>query len=255
MDAKRRNMLAFLCVVVFINLVAASLVITDKNVNFDLPCDVFSEQETVESELGREVEAYFLDIGKWVWGDDKDTKKIVEDAARRAVRRGVPIDVFQDISVVIFPLESFNETAVYFAAKGIPAPIETANSVGITFDVATDDSMFCAIWLAGRDDNLSGNFIHEVGHVFSWKYLNTSGYGWPDVNAAGVEYLKIKGYPVEIGLDQETQEILPWEHRIDEWFANDFEYLFYDEGDHRAGPIPTPEVAEFFNKLFSSQRG
>jgi hypothetical protein len=255
MDDKERNMLMFLLSVIFLNFVTVNIVTTNRNINYDIPCNVISELEVVNSELGKEIEFYFTENPEctgWVFGNE-DTKRIIKNTAKDMIRHGMPLKTFRDITIIIFPLKSFEGLTTYFTVNNIPDPAETARSVGLTFYTLDEASSF--IWLAGRNNDLTNAFAHEMGHAFSYLCLNAPGYDWSSVNEAGKEYLKIKKYPIEKGLDQATQENLPWERRIDEWFASDFESLFCGEDNIRAGPAPTPEVIEYFNQLFVSQRG
>lgn len=251
MDAKRKNMLMFLSVVVFLNLVALSIV---NVIPVAIPCEIVSEQETLDSDLGKEVQKYFHPFRAWAWDKDDDTKKRVEDATRVLIRRGVPVEVFQDITINIFPLNDFVYIFAYFQQKDYSDSL--ADAIGITFfDTILNDEINYNIWLSGRDAQLVGTFTHEIGHVVCCKYLNVPGYDWAETNDMGKEYLKIKNYTVEKGLNQESQDALPWGERASEWFAEDFKWFFCDEYDHKAGPTPTPEVAEYFYRLFPSQRG
>jgi hypothetical protein len=192
-----------------------------------IPATIYSETESI-AQAGADLENVCLSA-------PGSATKNVQTAAQKIVRRGIPAEAFENITVYIVPTEVFPE-----GTKDIGC-----DAVGFAVSKRGE------IWLAGRSENIEGTFAHEFGHILADRLFGSVGYDWSEVSLSGWHYMRLKGYPVENGLHWTFQQEMKWKDRIAEWFAEDFEfYIFRDEKYHTAGPKPTKEIMQFFDMLW-----
>ncbi|KXG74914.1 hypothetical protein AN618_21390 [Fervidicola ferrireducens] len=109
------------------------------------------------------------------------------------------------------------------------------------------------IYLAGQRVSASYALLHELGHAVCDALLNTEGYDFSHINLLGREYLRLRGYPKNVGLTASAQTKLDWDQRAAEYFAEDFAYWVACKlGLNRYIHIPgtgSPEVLKWFDRV------
>jgi len=162
----------------------------------------------------------------------------------RLVALGVGKEALEGLAVYILPAWDVNISGEVEGAAGVYIPGERA-------------LLIAGLWWGSERV-----FLHEVGHYLAEKVLNVvAGYGWGLANDKGREYLRVRGYPEERGLDMVSQSRLEWEDRAAEWFAEDFAYWAAKRLGRAewlsmylasCGP-PDQRVLEWFDTLFEGR--
>jgi len=122
---------------------------------------------------------------------------------------GVPAGVFRGLEVYVLPVHTL--------------PIPSGQDDRVVPAVSYEG----AVVLAGlyRAVPLEWVFLHELGHHVARAALGVNfGGDWTGAAPEGREYLALRGYPLECGLDGKSQASLLWGDRASEWFAEDFAY-------------------------------
>lgn len=160
----------------------------------------------------------------------------IEERISNLISLGLRPDIFEDLKIEIYP-------AYYIPYNG--SGMDEVK--GYTYPASS------AIRLATSSGE--NTFYHELGHIIHYKVLGASGYNWQNSNDLAQQYSELKNYDKK--LDFRTQENLPWNQRIAEWFAEDVKHFIQEyvleyetTSDHFKGiPERTRAVNEFMEEL------